>query len=686
MKRGAPKKAKITAHSQQIQALTDIVSRANLAFAMGKQYGGDRDVYQALGYDLDLTYSKYLARYARQAMARAVINRPIAATWRGGVTLMEADKPEDTALEKEWIELSEKFALISKFTRVDRLTILGHFGILLLGLSDISDEAELQNPVTGSNLKLLYVKPLGEGSTKVKSVEEDPTDERYGQPLLYQVDVKNLDTFQVDVQRTQTLLIHHSRVIHITGELLESEIYGAPVLQSVYNNLMDLDKVVGGSAEMYWRGARPGMQGKIDEDFAMTPKMEADLQAQIDEFEHNLRRMLINEGITFEQFAAQISDPTAATDVQIQMISAVTGIPKRILTGTERGELASTQDTEAFHALIVARRQEYAEPRIVRPFIDRCIEYKILPALSAEKYMVQWEDPSALGVKEKAEVALTRAKALKEYGTAGIGQDVVPADAFALFFLGLEEDEIELLKELREVAQKEEEKDAKLFEREEKARLKREAAEAKAGREPTVQRTIDSVDWKKVYEDNDAHWAGDLQPSKLGQSFAEKLVQIQKESILEIGCGNGRDSILFALAGLKVTAIDIVSEAIDIAKENVNDLNVDIDFQVGDAEALKFDDVAFDAIYSISVLHSTDMEKSISEISRVLKFGGIALIHLYSNVEKIDGTKTEFVSPDEFIELLKENGFTINDIYTTEDEEFDEAGEKHLIIVTEVSK
>lgn len=196
----------------------------------------------------------------------------------------------------------------------------------------------------------------------------------------------------------------------------------------------------------------------------------------------------------------------------------------------------------------------------------------------------------------------------------------------------------------------------------------------------------DSVEWKKVYEEGGAHWIDDLQPSQFAQDFVEKLISEDKKSILEVGCGNGKDSILFAIAELDVIGIDIVPEAIELAKENAKKVGVKVDFQEGDVESLSFSDSTFDAVFTISVLHSTDMKKSLPEIARVLKPKGIALIYIYSDTQKIDGTVTKIIKVDEFIDLLKDNKFAITDIYTLKDEEYDEAGEKHSIIVTEVQK
>jgi len=142
--------------------------------------------------------------------------------------------------------------------------------------------------------------------------------------------------------------------------------------------LFDLEKLVGGSAEMFWRGARPGYKGKVDKEYTLTSDEEEDFQDQLDEYEHNLRRFLISRGIDISALETQVSDPSKHVDVQIQMISAQTGIPKRILTGSERGELASTQDITSWYSLIQGRRENYVAGNILRPFNVKVLAFSLL--------------------------------------------------------------------------------------------------------------------------------------------------------------------------------------------------------------------------------------------------------------------------------------------------------------------
>jgi len=441
---------------QKIQVLNSIIpgsllGRMSLGNALGKQYGGARDIYQALGYEKEITFEKYAGRYERQDMAKAVINRPISYTWKGDIVVGEEGKEESTFADA-WDSLYKELKLKSKFVRLDKLSSVGAYGIMLMGYSDVSMNEDFQKQVEKSgNLELLYVKPLDQGSAPIKTYETDPNNPRFGLPKLY-----DLTFIQDGSDKEITITVHHSRILHVVPEPLASEVFGEPPLKGIWNRLVDLEKLVGGSAEMFWRGARPGYKAKIAEGYQLSDPEEKKLQEQIDEYENYLRRFLVNQGVDVEALATQVSDPSKHVDVQIQLISAMTGIPKRILTGSERGELASTQDITSWYSLIQTRREEYAEEVIMRPFIDLCMEHGILPEV--EEYTIIWTDLFSPSDKEKAEVGKIRTEALKAYSDSPTAQLVMPPDMFLKLIMGLEEEQLEEVVKAMEKAMEEEEK------------------------------------------------------------------------------------------------------------------------------------------------------------------------------------------------------------------------------------
>lgn len=426
----------------KFQVLSALLTRMNYASSLGMQFGGERDLYKTLGYPLEIKYSDYLSKFERQDIARAVINRPVSATWRGPLVLTESDDAKTTTFEKAWKELEVRLKLKVMFARLDRLTGIGRFGVLLMGTSDLKQKEDWSLAISAGTLKLLFVKPLGESAVKISTYEQDTNNPRYGLPLLYDISLIKADGGEYSVK------VHYTRVIHVVDGALESDVFGTPRLQAVYNRLQDIEKLVGGSAEMFWKGARPGYQGKVDKEYSVGKPEEARLEEQMEEFEHNLRRLLMMEGVELQSLAPQVVDPTNHVDIQIQMISAETGIPKRILTGSERGELASSEDQTQWNTLVKARREEFAEPYIIEPFVKFCIDHGILPKYSANGYYTQWEDLFAPSEKEKVDIGKTRAEALRAYTGDPVAQAVIPPQAFFEFFLGLTNEQITLIDEM----------------------------------------------------------------------------------------------------------------------------------------------------------------------------------------------------------------------------------------------
>lgn len=450
MERTKGKGGNLNEMQARLQMYSALTERLALAGKLGISFEGARNLYESLGYPKDLSSADFLTQFIRQDIAQAIIMRPVKTTWRGQLQLIETKDANQTAFEKAWKDLNTRLKLKGKFLQADKLTGLGRYGVILLGLSDVSNKEGFANPVTGSRLSLEYIKVLDEQSAQVSTYETDTKSPRYGLPVLY-----NVTLGSPDGQSSYTIQVHHTRVIHIVDDPTSNESLGTPRLQVVYNRLQDLEKIVGGSAEMYWRGARPGFQGKIDKDYTMTPTTQESVQSQIDEYEHNLRRIFMSEGVTLDPLAVQVSSPKEAFDVQIQMISAVTGIPKRILTGSERGELSSGQDSEEWAAHIQSRREDFAEPCIIRPFVDICQKYGILPKV--EEYIVGWVDLFAKTEKDRVDIGKVRSEALKNYLADPVVQSVVPPQAFFELFLGLDQDQIDLINTMVEQGMSEEE-------------------------------------------------------------------------------------------------------------------------------------------------------------------------------------------------------------------------------------
>lgn len=438
----------------QLKALaTALLGRAQVMARMGKSFGTARDIYTALGYTKTPIYADYFARYERQDIAKRVVDAPVNATWRKKPVVTEVEGDE-TEFEKAWNNLVKEKSIYSYFSRVDKLAGIGRYSVLLMGFDG---EVNLTEPLSANGSKnLLFLQPYSEDNAQIKTWINDITDPKYGMPEMYGLQLQQ----EPNSAKSKMLDVHYSRVLHIAEGLLESNIYGMPKLKPVLNRLQDLELVSGGSAEMFWRGAFPGYGLVADKDatFLTDATSVSNLENEIEEYIHGLKRYMKLQGMTVEELAQQVADPSKHVEIYITLIAGATGIPKRILTGSEMGELASSQDRSNWAERIDERREDHAEPNIMRPFIDKLILAKVLPE-PKEDYTIEWPDIYSPSEEDRAKVAEIRTKALAAYVNAMGADVVVPPSIFLKRFLDFTQEEIDEMEEEIEKMKAEEEKE-----------------------------------------------------------------------------------------------------------------------------------------------------------------------------------------------------------------------------------
>jgi SAM-dependent methyltransferase len=103
--------------------------------------------------------------------------------------------------------------------------------------------------------------------------------------------------------------------------------------------------------------------------------------------------------------------------------------------------------------------------------------------------------------------------------------------------------------------------------------------------------------------------------------------------VLEVGCGAGTDLVRFARGGAIVSGVDIAPSAIELARANFAQQQLEADLRVADAEQLPFADDTFDLVYAHGVLQYTSNPSALAaECHRVLKPGGEAIFQAYNRV------------------------------------------------------
>lgn len=426
---------------QKLRVLGEQLVRSRIASYLGMSFSGARDLYEVLGYSRDIKFEEYWNIYTRGCLGKRIIHAPVDTTWSGDVSVYENQEPDETEFEKAWKALDEQLHIIPKLTRFDVLASLGRYAVLFLGFDD---NKEFDQPLENSTKrKLLYLQAYHEGSAEIIEWEQDPKNVRFGMPKIYQLSL-NLPGAPLSMAKTR---VHHTRIIHLAEGLLENDVFGTPRLQSVFNRVQDLEKLAGGSAEMFWQGALGGKAFKTADGATLSPQTAEDLQIEIDEYIHGLRRYLRLQNMDVQDIAPAVSDPKGHIDTQLDLIAGDTGIPKRILVGSERGELASSQDETNWLNRIQERRKRYAEPFILRTFVDLLIKHGVLPT-PKDGYQVFWPDLWSSSETEKATTAKIKSEAIATYVGAMGADQVVPPEFFLEEVMGFDTDQIDRIKEI----------------------------------------------------------------------------------------------------------------------------------------------------------------------------------------------------------------------------------------------
>lgn len=174
-------------------------------------------------------------------------------------------------------------------------------------------------------------------------------------------------------------------------------------------------------------------------------------------------------------------------------------------------------------------------------------------------------------------------------------------------------------------------------------------------------------------------------PSLFSQDLIKNYLNDKDITLIELGCGNGRDSIYFSQHGLNVVAIDQVEEEINFLGRKFGVVD-NLEFISGDFTQLD-KDRKYNVVYSRFTLHSINSMQQ----DRVLKWSysqleknGLLCIEvrgkkneIYRKGEKVDGEEDAFVYENHYrrfldfndlCDELKEIGFSL--IYCEEKKDF----------------
>lgn len=170
--------------------------------------------------------------------------------------------------------------------------------------------------------------------------------------------------------------------------------------------------------------------------------------------------------------------------------------------------------------------------------------------------------------------------------------------------------------------------------------------------------------YEKVYGNGVTTWESSLANESLVTIYKHFSDYFYDKKVIDLGCGEGRDSIFLKKNNANVIGVDISPCALTKARESSKAQNLDIDFIETNVLFLNaFKDEYFDTAINMGCLHmivdAKERKKHICNVYRILKRGGVFIVdhcqknwgkgffslppHLYSKDKMVVGNKIKRV-------------------------------------------
>lgn len=421
-----------------------------------------RDLNAECGYpENDLTPEGYYDLIAKEPVAELVNAIYPIESWKTQPKIYDSDDPSDVTPFMEAIDaLPSMMGVEPSYHVHDAGSILWPFllnadilagyyryGIIFIGVND--GVTDLTTPIVPKpGMQLTFLQAFPEHLAKISTFEMNRSSPRYGMPTVYMLqtsDPHGQSHTEVNAPYT-TEYVHWSRVIHVVDRwhtASSSRLFGVPRCRPVLHPILDIKKVRGASAEMYYKGAFFGLH------FGTHPQLGPDadvdresLEDMYEEYINGLQRAVFTSGMFVDPLSPTVVGPKEQIEVQLEAISIKTRIPKRVLMGSERGELSSADDRKDMNGKLISRQLLHNGPSVAIPFFDRLINIGVLPQPRKPGYRIWWPDLASLSESEKADILLKRTQSYGAFVSQGV-EAAIPLRYYMTGFDQMSEEEAE---------------------------------------------------------------------------------------------------------------------------------------------------------------------------------------------------------------------------------------------------
>jgi len=318
-----------------------------------------------------------------------------------GPKIPEIEAPE--TIVKAIAKINTQHELWDRMKTLDVSQRIGRYAGLFMRVRDgqLPDQP-LDRRLNGLQ-SLVDIVPLYESQLKVISVDSDPGSDDYGMPTMYQFHGQALG--DNNEHNTASFNIHPTRVVISAENSGNRTIFGKSSLESVYNSLMDLRKIIGAGGEGFYINAAQSTVFDVKDAASAFELGDAldEFSAQYDDFIKNRsRRAMWTPGMEAKTLESNLVMPKEFFMNALSDVAAGAKVPATMLIGQQTGKLASIEDVRFLMSNVNSRRNSH-QTKIVKSVIDWLMFYGVLPI---GEFEVKWADALALSSKEKLDAGM----------------------------------------------------------------------------------------------------------------------------------------------------------------------------------------------------------------------------------------------------------------------------------------
>ncbi|WP_299996853.1 phage portal protein [uncultured Cedecea sp.] len=429
-----------------VNALAEQIGRQRMLYAGRNGNVKRTKLWDEFGYPDIITFDMLYRAYRRNSAAFSGVHKTLDDCWIDLPIIIDGPKSTEATETTKW-EADVTKLIKPHWSRIkdaDRRNLVGRYSAILL---QIKDGRTWDQPVDTAAVKMLghaaLVKliPAWESQIKPTNHDTDTLSDTYGMPTAYEFNeqpVGDDGTYGI----VRSVVVHPDRVIILAeGSEDDNALAGVPLNEAGYNDLLDIEKTKGGSAEGFLKNASRQLGISFDSATDMNQIAEQAKRAgyndigeamndKIGKLNRGTDAALVTQSGTTSVLSVAPADPTPSWTVSANSYAATIMCPFNILFGKQTGNLASEEDKKAWAIRRNSRRNGW-QSKLVTDVITRFWKVGFIsPPLSGE-VSVTWSDLLAPGDAEKLsnmdKMADIAVKTQQAYGTPAVDANEVRA-------------------------------------------------------------------------------------------------------------------------------------------------------------------------------------------------------------------------------------------------------------------